>query len=176
MWASFIFMLVLYNCLIYITLIDTDLLLGPLWYLGKFIYLNFNPLYLSGLYTYVYLPLFYLWIQSSIDCLIIYFIISTLVLFKIWLYSFSFFFSWSFTLWTLANTLCTTIGARPHVCWVLNFLLTPTTIYVVLGLHILPCVGSVVWRQGPVLLIGCNWVGFLPEDTDRVQSPKHCYK
>jgi hypothetical protein len=172
MWASFIFMLVLHNYLID-TDIGTDLLLGPIGYLGKFVCLNFNPLYLLGLY--VYLPLFYLWIQRSIDCLIIYLTVSTLVLFKIWLYSFKFFFSWSFTLWTLANSLCMAIGATLQVCGILNFLLTPTAIYAVLGLYILPCVGSVVWTQRVFLSIGSNWVDSLPEDTDRDRSPKYCY-
>jgi hypothetical protein len=48
---------------------------------------------------------------------------------------------------------------------------------VVVGLYILPCVAFGVWREGLALSTGPSWVSFLPEDGDRVQSPKcHCKK
>jgi hypothetical protein len=31
-------------------------------------------------------------------------------------------------------------------------------------------------RQGLALLIGFNWVGSVPEDEDRIQASRHCFK
>lgn len=42
--------------------------------------------------------------------------------------------------------------------------------------YILPSFGSGVQSQRLALLIKTNWVGFLPEDGDRAQSPKRCFK
>jgi hypothetical protein len=49
-----VFMLVLYRCLIYLTFISTGLFaVRSRWYVGTFICLNFSPLYLLGLYSYL---------------------------------------------------------------------------------------------------------------------------
>jgi hypothetical protein len=69
---------------------------------------------------------------------------------------------------TLAVTLFTPMGARPHVCVVFKmFIITPAGDVRLLRLYILPCVACNVRRYGVAPSVGPDWGGFLSEEGDK---------
>jgi hypothetical protein len=98
-----------------------------------------NSVCLLLLDLYLYLSLSHLWFYRLIDwCPIFDFIASIVVLFRIWLYGFSFSFSWALFLWNLTITLCTVICAKFHACDILNLCLNTGRKFM-LGLVYISC-------------------------------------